>query len=76
MKAELLKETYLYGIIPPKSQIFNDFDFYENDSTLPSVYLKKVKIWFGKHKNSEKKKITIRYPMLVCKFNDKLKQRN
>lgn len=54
MKAELLKETYLYGIIPPKSQIFNDFDFYENDSTLPSVYLKKVKIWFGKHKNSEK----------------------
>lgn len=47
MEKEPFKTTYLYGIIPPKSKQFNDFDLYEDDYTLPSVLLKKIKIWYG-----------------------------
>ena len=47
MEKNSFKTTALYGIIPPKSKQFNDFDLYENDYTLPSVFLKKIKIWYG-----------------------------
>lgn len=48
MKKNILETTYLYGIIPKNKIKFNDFDLYPNDISLPSVFLKKIKIWFGK----------------------------
>ena len=47
MKRKLL-ETNFYGMIPPKKKSFNDFDIYEDN--IPSAFLKKIKIWFGKSK--------------------------
>jgi hypothetical protein len=54
MKANLFETTFTYGIIPPIKKQFSDFNLYDNDNTLPTVYLQKIKIWFGKHKNGEK----------------------
>ena len=50
-KEKLLKETNLYGIIPKNNTKFNDKDLYPLDDFLPSVMLKKIKIWFGVPKN-------------------------
>ena len=47
MKKLLFGTTYLYGIIPNIKKPFNDFDIFKNDSSLPSVFLKKIKIWYG-----------------------------
>ena len=44
-----IEETPVYGIIPPVNKQFNDFNLYD-DYTLPSVFLKKIKVWFGKPK--------------------------
>ena len=51
MKKDILKTTYLYGIIPNIKKKYNDFNLFKNDYTLPSVILKKVKVWFGKPKD-------------------------
>ena len=56
MKKKIL-ETSFYGFIPPKKKSFNDFDIYEDD--IPSAFLKKIKIWFGKPKNKEKYPISL-----------------
>ena len=48
MNNNIFKTTYLYGILPKNKIKFNDFDLYPNDKTLPSVFLKKIKIWYGK----------------------------
>ena len=45
-----IEETPVYGVIPPVNKQFNDFNLYDDDYSLPSVFLKKIKIWFGKPK--------------------------
>ena len=50
MKKDIFKTTYLYGIIPNIKKKFNDFYLYNNDNSLPSVFLTKIKVWFGKTK--------------------------
>ena len=51
MKKNLIQTTYLYGKLPSLNEKdhskFNDNDLFINDNTLPSVFLKKIKIWFG-----------------------------
>ena len=49
-----IEETPVYGIIPPVNKQFNDFNLYD-DYTLPSGFLKKIKVWFGKPKEKSPK---------------------
>ncbi len=57
MNNNIFQTTYLYGIIPKNKVKFNDFDLYPNDNSLPSVFLKKIKIWYGKTFNDMPKSL-------------------
>lgn len=50
MRNKLLETTYLYGKIPNKKTKFSDLDLYSDPFSQPSVFLRKIKVWYGKPK--------------------------